>query len=541
MRNRAAPGHDSRVKNRYQGITEAVVALEGFQARLVDVNLIDSLNLSVLRGRTPVSALSFDDLKNFASTGNRVEATIQTEDWTATWRSGVGGSFAVSTDGPYEDVFADPAEIETARNAATNDPQSFWVICARMEASVQISLVHDAESSGFQWIRSEAALIDLANRLSWLELAELLLPNSETNELLLQDAEDNYLLRGGLVVRGPIGDQDIPVQPESLELGPYRRAWFSFERSEMTSPSQIEPIEDRGLVAVSRALNALTYGLVWAWIAGDVQKLADGTIRLTFNGTTLVSLPRTLKDRENPENELKLWRWAVATPEPRRREALQQAAALGIRSNQDLDDAAEPVLRTAEYFLRLTESGILTEALAARRSIRDAISGVALAVAEASRSAGRSALDRILIHVGAGAGLLLAQNANVISRESAILLVFILLASSGCIGYIIFCHDFPHIDSRVTAFKQDLALYRDVLSSEDIAELRRLPSMAAAEKEVASAKKHSKRVLLFAGLLLGGMLLASIFFVPSAGPRPSSEPQDGDTSEEIQPSPPRIA
>jgi hypothetical protein len=190
------------------------------------------------------------------------------------------------------------------------------------------------------------------------------------------------------------------------------------------------------------------------------------------------------------------------------------------------------VQRTARYLLQVTEQGLFTEALATRRSIREASMALARTTGDAVRSAARSTFDRALVQVAAGVGLLLANRANAISTGWTAILLLAVLLLTGANAWAAFAYEFPSVSRTVSAFRNDLDAYREVLTPEDLKEIKALPSLVEAETDITRAREATWRVLIVVAITLAALLVVTM----SLGPVSSQQtPAPATTLQSRQP------
>jgi hypothetical protein len=214
------------------------------------------------------------------------------------------------------------------------------------------------------------------------------------------------------VIHGPDANAEESVPRSDADATAYAGVWLTDDRADFPTPRALSPITIDGLEEVGRLLIGLAWALCWAWLALEIRTDAHGVTTASFQGARAVDVTLQAEPRDQVRPELALWTWAISTTDSRRREALQQAISLAVRRPEDLTDAAVPVQRTARYLLQITEQGLFTEALATRRSIREAAMSLGRTTGDAARTATRSTFDRALLQVGAGFGLLLATESR---------------------------------------------------------------------------------------------------------------------------------
>jgi hypothetical protein len=500
----------------------AVEFVEQWTSRLDNPTVTDGLNILTLTATGTTDRISYEDLLTFAAAGNRIEAVLSEGDWRAVVRSGAPGAFAVDIEGPFEDAFPDQETIEDARRAAMSNTSRFWDLSYGKSMRITATIRHDALATGFHWIRSTSGLVSWVSTLHWPDLARLLLPRDGPRRLLVHDAGRSAVICGGFVVHGTNANPEEPTPRVDADAAAYAGVWLTDDRTDLPTPQALGPIRIDGLEEVGRLLTGLAWTLCWAWLALEVRTDATGATTASFQGARTVDVILQAEPRDEVRPELALWAWAVSSTDSRRREALQQAISLAVRRPEDLTDAAVPVQRTARYLLQITEQGLFTEALATRRSIREATMSLGRTTGDAARTATRSTFDRALLQVGAGFGLLIANRANAISTGTTVILLLAVLILTGANAWAAFSYEFPSVSRIVSAFRADLDAYRDVLTPEDLQEIKTLPSLAEAEANLTRAQEATKRVLLGTGIAILAMTVGALVFGPPASRQPTS-------------------
>lgn len=361
------------MRERVLEITESVALLEFFASEFGTTDFEDSLNATSLVGSTaPVANLDFQQIRRFSGSGNRVEITLREGDWEARVISTSPSSFDVTVQGPWEDAFPDPGSIQVAKVAAEGDnAESFLQSAGGITGEVRLTLLNDPVHSGMHWIRTQEALPSLVTRNSWFGFLSLLADSPEPTRLVIQNAGDSWIAAGGLLVHGPDVHPALPTWSLSDDAVAYRQTWLRGSREKAPPPTWTSPTSNDGLNDVVALLEGATGLLVWLWLATEA-KVEGAPIRARFEGMRPVEIDLELGATIQPLEAVALWEWATSTTDPARREAIQQAVSLSIRDEKDLARGFTPVLRTARYLLRISQQGIIAEALATRRTVREA-------------------------------------------------------------------------------------------------------------------------------------------------------------------------
>ena len=485
-------------------VTRSLDLLERLASGLGATTYEDALDATTLvTSAARIQDLDFNLLTAFRDAGNRVEIELSQGEWEARVLSTSTTSFEVSVQGPWEDAFADSNAIQAARIAAeTNNAGVFLQSSNGMLADIRLTLLNDHLATGAHWLRTVDVLQMLVTRDTWLGFFSLLFETTHPSRLVLQNAGTSSISAGGLVVHGPDVFPDLPTESSAEQVEAYRKAWLRGSRETAPSPTWTVPVRTDGLDDVSSILRGTTELLCWLWLASEAE-LGTAPIRARFEGMRPVEFDLELGDATDSQDPIALWEWATSTTDPARQEAIQQAVSLSIRDERDLREGSIPVLRTARYLLRISQQGIIAEALATRRTAREAAFTVARGSAEAARSALRKIFDRIVVQLGAAGGVLLANHQALIDRDAALLLlsaILILVAFTALGAYVI---DYPGVDKALDAFNKDLDHYRDALPDEDLADIRNMESLVDARSQV-------RRTRFAAGILLATAGIATI-------------------------------
>jgi hypothetical protein len=519
---RPAPDLDAALDR----LRQSVAFVESWQTVLGNFKVDSRLDFVSLTGTSTSDQLDYDELVNFAAVGNRIAAEFSAGDWRAIMQSGAPGAFSIDVEGPFLDAFPDEETVEDAREAAVGDPRRFWDLCRGKSVYLTASIQHDPKAAGFHWVHSTDAFVTWAQGRRWLETASALYPPDGPHRLVIHDAGGSVVICDGYVVHGPETTPQEPAGPTNAEAATFAHVWLTDARAHLPSPQAICPTKNEGLDDVARLLTGLAWALCWGWLALELRTDTTGAAVASFQNAqiTLQADPR-----DQATAELALWEWAVASTDFRRREALQQAISLAIRRTEDLADAAAPVRRMARYLLQVTEQGLITEALATRRSIREATMNLARTTGDAARTAARSTFDRALVQVAAAVGLFIAHRANAVSTALTVGLLLATGVLTGATALAALAHEFPSVSKTISAFRKDLEAYREVLTPEDLEEIKALPSLNEAEAHTTRARKATRVVLGGALVLLAAMLVATLWLGPPSSP-PSLTPATSVTT-----------
>lgn len=269
----------------------------------------------------------------------------------------------------------------------------------------------------------------------------------------------------------------------------YVQVWLREERADLPSPSNFLVTDHVGLESIAEATNDLAFALTWLWLAADIESGTDGIPVARFEGARLVQVEIPLGLGTEAAEAIALWDWAVESPAASRREALQQAISLAVQKDGDLPGASGPILRTAKYLLRISEQGLVAEALAARRAARDAATKAAQSAADTSRDVARKTADRMVIQLGAAAGVLLANRQALITESTALLLLWLVLGLLGVTSVVAFFVELKGAREALDAVGTDLEMYRETLTDDDIVTIRNMHVVGDSRIQLARATR----------------------------------------------------
>jgi hypothetical protein len=248
-------------------------------------------------------------------------------------------------------------------------------------------------------------------------------------------------------------------------------------------------------------MEAVAGALAWLWTAEAVTVAGTiVTIRLTGNRPIEGELPAC--PAGYAVSSVDLWSWSTMSSQPARRQAVLQAATLQTEEPADLYTRAGSIHDTAEFLFSIAQSGLVQEALAARRAARDSAVAAGRSAADRARAAARSAVDRVLVVVGAGVGVVLANKGDIIDRPVAFGLLGLAAALAIGAGLLAFHLDLPSAARSVSLFKDELEQHAEVLSPRDIHAITELSSLQDGAAEVRRSRRASFVIIVIALLSL---------------------------------------
>ena len=408
----------------------------------LDGDFIDTLDRSSVELSGRVSDFPVEDLVQLARDGHGAILEISRGGWSARVVAEAGGRLLIEdVSGPPDEAFPDEHSIQEVQ-AATDERRANDILrlSAELECAVRLVLVNRAVESGFHWIRSTHALLQHVEAHTWLGLVVVLYEANSPHRLVVHDGGSGYLRASDLVVHGPDVFPPDPQGASGEGIREYADTWLRADHPTLPPPTAVYPLEAETLAQAELLLRGIAHALSWLWIA-SVAEITGTSVLIRFEGAPDLDLDITsTPDPARAAEAVRLWQWSVATSDPARREALQQAVSLVVREPAMLERSSERVLRTAKYLLRLAQQGAVAEALAMRRAARQAAIEAAQTSAAASRAASRSVVDRVLTQLVGALGVLLANQGDLINSTVAGWLLLGILGLTGgnrCRGFLI--------------------------------------------------------------------------------------------------------
>lgn len=463
---------------------------------------------SSVSGAALTEEVDVPSMQGLAASGCRVELGIEVERLHVRVLAEESRQFVIEATGEWADAAQDDAAASAAAEAAIrNDLSSLLASLPGITAHITVTLLGTDPSQS--WVRATGAFVGEFQRAGWFGFAHLLAPKpGVAHHVLVLDAGASVVTTESIVVHGPTVWPSVapwvePARPTPREGDP---------RGEVPLPTAVLPLETVGtdLVAVGMILEAVAGALAWLWLADSASVIGSGvTIRLAGGRRIEGQLPECPAGDAAPS--VALWRWAASSTQPGRRHAVLQAVTLQAEKPKDLYSRAGSILDTAEFLYSLSQSGLVQEALAARRAARDSAVAAGRSAADRARAAARSAVDRVLVVVAAGVGVLLANKGDIIDRPVAFGLLGLAAALIVGAGLLAFHLDLPGAARSVALFKEELGQHADVLSSRDVETIADLPSLVDGSAEVRRARTATMAIIgvaVIALLSLAGTVLA---------------------------------
>lgn len=475
----------------------------------------DGIDSSGFEVQVDLRDLAWPQIQSAANCGVRLHLVIKDElTGELAIDTTTGGAFATDLRGEFDQSLGGE-DLRRFREACESG--SLQTIIELLQSNVQAACTLWANwenrpaDTSCHWIRTRAALLSqLSTPATALAIARRLATTPRVRRLVVSDAKATLTSTHVFVVHGPT---DWPAAPEGEwtddATAAYARA-YQHQRGDLAVPSPLAfvPAADRASdKELTTALSRLASLLAWSWMSVDSRNLRfDGVRTLEFR--PFLPLSDTL------DSTISLWSWAVSSPGMDRREALERAITLSVFREDDLRQAPS-ILKNARWFLDLTQRDAVTEALATRRQVREAALSTAAAVASRTADASSKAFDRVAVQIAAAIAIIFAQYKSVLDVVSAgrfLAAVVGLLIISGVLSVGL---DFRFIANGLGAFKQDLQVYRETLSDEDVEAVTTLSSLTQAALQnrrrwVAAVALHIiaiAAVLAATGVILQGHFL----------------------------------
>lgn len=445
----------------------------------------DQIDRTEIEGLVPVAAINPSTLVAIGTAGHQVKVVIEKDGWEGTLA--LEGRSAWRIDAMGLDAVLDDLEIlDRAEQAAANhDGITVLELLRDATCSLNVALEANPERIGAHWVRTGNALdAALEEPGSWLPTVNRL--SMAPSRVVVADAGTAYLSCRGIRLHGPDAEPEGGSLDSGTDVEAYRSVRFgNMSHDEIGDVSGIWPIETVGMARTFDLLRNAVAATAWVWLA-ERHELEGTTVALTFDGARVVQVDLS-KPPQAGDDVLQLWEWATTDTDPARREAIQQAASLALREPGDLGQQARPVLRTARAFFDLGRRQGVTELLAARRAARDAALSSGRAASEAGRATAAKTLDRVIVQLAAGVGLLVAQRNALVETELARILLWLVFGLIVATGLLAVAVDIPSARATVNALGKDLEHYSDVLTTDDEAALNSLPSVASAKEAISRA------------------------------------------------------
>lgn len=453
-------------------------------------------------GQVLISRLDVAELARLAALGCRVDVDLEVDRFRLRVSAENSPRFIIETEGEWADAAIDDESARAGPQAAVSQNLELVVSLLRDVHTVARLTVLD-RTDEYSWVRSAGAMVREYDRAGWWNFASLIAAAApDIRRVVVLDAEDGWLRSPGLVVHGP----DAWPKPEPW-IDPGAEFAVTGPRSlkDVPSPGALFPTQTLGsnMAAVDEVVRGVAGALAWLWLADTVRTDRDVSIRFEGSRPISGSLPASPPDAAAAS--VSLWRWVVSGNQAGRRHAAIQALTLQIDAPADLFRRAGSILDTAEFLFSVAQSGLVQEALSARRAAKDAAVAAGREAADRARSSARSAVDRTLVVIGASVGIVLANKGDLIERPIALALLGLAMTLVIGAGVLAFHLELPAAGRTIDVFLSELELGGDVLLPRDVDAVRRLPSLAEGRSQVERARWATGAILVAAVVALGSL------------------------------------
>lgn len=442
-----------------------------------------------------------DELAALAALGCAVVVGAEIDRFRLTATARSSGNFVVEATGDWSDVALDDDSARAgAQAAALNDLAGVLASLQPSARTVAITVIGDNDP--YPWLRTSRAFRAEFERSGWFGLAGLLRSEStDAVRLLVLDAVSAVVEAPGLVVHGP------DVWPTTSALDDPSQAYTAQRtdtRPPAPTPHALAPLRSEGdlLSDVVGALWTVAGSLAWFWLV-DSAVVDGNVVTARIDGARSIAGALETCPTENAAASVAVWRWVVDGDQPGRRQALVQAVTLQANTPNDLYARAASALDTAEFLFSVAQSGLIQEALSARRSARDAAVTAGRAAGDRARATARSAVDRTLVVIGGGIGVLLANKGELINAPIALGLLGLATALTVAAALSAFHFELPAATRAVAMFREELPLH-EVLSQRDIDSITNLPSLVDGLAETKRARRVTAWIV---GMAVGALLI----------------------------------
>jgi len=454
-------------------------------------------------GQTISGTLQTGQLKSLAALGCRVSVRLDTERLHVTAMADRSPIFAIDADGEFADVAHDPSAATAAAEAAAGrNLQRLFEVLADLEVEIELTVLG---VEGLAWTANSQTLIDLYGHSGWLAFAALVRPAVDTGRLVILDAEKDEVRCPGWVIHGPNSWPEKSQLPTMQTLTTGSETDF---RVDYPAPSTLLPLHvSDPLLAVADVLRSTAAPLALLGLADSAHK-RDGDVSATFHGNRPLVVEVTPAPPESASPCVDLWEWVAEGSHPGRRHAAVQAITMQVETADDFYRRAGVIRDTSQFLFAVSQSGLVQEAIAARRGARDSAISAARSAAERARSSARAAVDRALVVMGAGVGIVLANRGGLIDRPVAVALLVLASVLVVGAGVLAFLFELPGAAGALKSFRDDLEHQTEVLTRRDVEQIGDLPSLLDAQRDIKRAKRA-----VWAIVSLAAVALAILFVV----------------------------
>jgi hypothetical protein len=485
-----------------------LVAADDVAAELATHAWQDTWCASTLRGSRRGAGRLLDLLEAARRTGCEVELGVEDGEhgWELQATATSAGSWTLTVKGLWEDVVDDAATAAKAETAVdANDLRSALDLVPALDIEVVVRVRLPVEE--LAWVRTVGVLTDLVPD-GWMALARLVasIPSGH-GHLVIATFEGSALVRTpGLVVHGP---DEWPEAPDASRRTSGRSKRRLAHEVVAVAPPALLPEADPPpeLAAVDSALRQVAGALAW-WAAAGTSEVVEGLPVVAIEAGQVLIGPLTACPPQQAGPSVDLWTWGFSDDRPGRREAVLRSAGLQADTVGELYERAASILQTAVFLAEVAESGLVREALTARRDARSAAIAAGREAADGARTAARATVDRVLVVMAGGVGIVLANRAAVVEDAVAYGLLGLVVALAVGAALLALVIDLPSARRGVRIFRAELASYEEVLSDADVGRVAQMPSLRDAVCEVDRARRVVLAVLAVLVVATAGLGIA---------------------------------
>lgn len=491
-------------------VQAAIALLDSWHANLGG-SREDRLNFSALNVTATVADFDLEHLYQFSDAGSSASLTITAGEFRATIELRDKRRFNADVESDaYEDAFVGTDLQEARRAVDSNAIEEFLRLSAPLDCRARLVVETGPGQVDVGWVRTEDAFLKDSEDQGWWHFAVTISGRGRGPVVVILDSGTNFVRCHGITARGPDAATAAPsAMSERSSWEAYRRAWFTDERSELPPPLVVRPVDNVGLIRISRRLEELSCALSWAWLAQWSKPAAKGA-KLGFEGRPPVEIDMTAWPGAEGSSEIvNLITWVVQGADLTRRDAVGQALLAAVSDATALLSSARRTLETARLLMRQSQQSLLAEALRARRDAMGAARDAAYKGADAVRSATKAATDRAFTELAAAAGIVLANLTSTLKPDLAhalLILVLMLVVATAAVAYL---YDFRSAQDYLGTLNADLDLYADSITGADLERVKSMGALTTARSEL----RHAKVFVGLTLLLLTVAILVSLAVV----------------------------
>jgi hypothetical protein len=443
-----------------------------------EIPVVDTIDVSSAALRIKSADVDVSALGQLAGLGGSFRVEVSVDTWRVIAECFPKSSISMATSGKMEDIFGGD-ELDAVRQAVGwNDLTKLLDRLGDAEAEISVRLANDPGQSGFHWVRTLDALLAILNDgMPGVATMGRLLPleGKEAVAIVVGEGLDESLRGSRLTIEPAVRDV-VVVQPTERPNGLVEYCGRYLRRSPFPLPLPRDVlVDDCAGNILAEALRRMALTAAWCWMASEVD--ANGFLR--FEGARILEVSSSELNAECFDDVLDLWQWAVAASDPDRRDALHRAIAEAGDLNKP-----RPILRNAKWLLDLARRDAVVEAMSTRRSVRDAAFAAGRAAVDSSTAAAIKAFDRIVLQIGAVAGIVFAQSKALLDQQTAARLIALAGTLTLGFGLASYFLDFPAALAPLKYLETDLTVYRDSLSEDDLSAIKNMDSVVKARQLV---------------------------------------------------------